>query len=347
MKNRIAVSLALMLLLVFVSPLPAQAVQSKSVIPTFSIIRVIPDTSVTVLTFNFPANRTFDVLMGPIRTRGVGGIKVTTVNSGAGGSFSATFNIPAALYGQYQIAIRLENTTGSGYFAYNWFYNNRYGNLTPVPPAPGYKPQPAITILGVVKDISVTIATQNFPANDRLDVLMGFMGTRGIGGILVDTISLSTGGSPTYTFSIPAALRGQPQIAIRLQSTTGSDYFAYSWFVNNTDGAHPWPVVPPSPGYSGFPTFSITQVVRNQTVSIIAHNLPPGELFQVTMGPMGTRAIGGIVVGNIDTSTSTAQTFTFAIPVSLYGTSQIAIRLQSISGSYFYAYNWFYNATSP
>lgn len=347
MQNRMAILLTFALLVAFVSPLPAQAFNLTSVIPTFSIIRVIPDTSVTVQTFNFPANRTFDVLMGPISTRGIGGIKTATINSGAGGSFTATFNIPPALHGQYQIAIRLENTTGSGYFAYNWFYNNRYTNLTPVPPAPGYKPQPSIAITGVVQDVSVTIVTQNFPANDRFDVFMGFMGTRGIGGIPVGTVSSNAGGSQTYTFAIPPALRGQPQIAIRLQSATGSDYFAYSWFVNNTNGSFPRPVVPPSPGYSGFPTFAITQVVRDQTVSIIMHNLPPNDLFQVMMGPIGTRAIGGIVVGTIDTSVNTNQTFTFEIPVSLHGSPQIAIRMQSISGSYYYAYNWFYNATSP
>jgi len=98
---------------------------------------------------------------------------------------------------------------------------------------------------------------------------------------------------------------------------------------------------------SGCPTFALTGFVGDQTVSIITHNLPPKEQFQFTMGVMGTRVIGGDIVGTIDTSTSDAQTFTFAIPVSLYGTAQIAIRLQSVSGSHYYAYNWFYNATTP
>lgn len=334
-----AASLAVLLVLALASPLPTQA---GSAIPTFSIASVVPDTSVTILTYNFPANRSFDVLMGPISTRGVGGIKVTTLNSGAGGSFSATFKIPPALQGQYQIALRLENTTGSGYYAYNWFYNNRYGSLPTVSPPSGVKPQPSILITAVVQDVSVTITTQNFPANDRFDVLMGYMGSRGIDGILVDTVSTGVGGSLKYTFAIPPALHGQPQIAIRFQSVSGSDYFAYSWFINNTRGS-----VPPPPGYTGFPTFAITQVVRNQTVSINTYNLPPNDRFQVSMGPMGTRGIGGAVVGTIDASASAAQNYTFAIPVTLYGTSQIAIRLQSVSGSNYYAYNWFHNTTTP
>jgi spore coat protein U-like protein len=339
-----AVVLAVLLVLVLANPLPAQA---GSVIPTFTIVNIVPDTSVTILTYNFPANRSFDVLMGPISTRGVGGIKVSTINSGAGGSFSATFNIPLALGGQYQIAIRLESTSGSGYYAYNWFYNNRFGSLPTVPPPADAKPLPAIFITGVVQDVSVTISTQNFPANDRFDVLMGYMGSRGIGGIPVANVSTGAGGKLSFTFSIPQALRGQPQIAIRLQSATGSEYYAYSWFVNNTSGSTGWPVPSPHPGYSGFPTFAITQVVRDQTVSIITHNLPPKEQFQVLMGPMGTRGINGIVVGTIDTSVNNAQTFTLAIPVALYGSNQIAIRLQSISGAPYYAYNWFYNVTTP
>ena len=60
--------------------------------------------------------------MGAYGTLGIGGILVTSVDTGAGGNFSATYDIPAALAGSSKIAIRLE--TASGYFyAFNWFYN--------------------------------------------------------------------------------------------------------------------------------------------------------------------------------------------------------------------------------
>ena len=61
--------------------------------------------------------------MGKMWTRGVDGIEVATVSSAVGGAFSETFNIPAALQGEAQIAIRLESTVG-GFYAYNWFYNS-------------------------------------------------------------------------------------------------------------------------------------------------------------------------------------------------------------------------------
>ena len=62
--------------------------------------------------------------MGPIGSRGLYGYVVTTISSGTGGSQSLTFNIPAQFYGSPQVAIRLQSVTGSGYYAYNWFYNN-------------------------------------------------------------------------------------------------------------------------------------------------------------------------------------------------------------------------------
>jgi len=346
-KTLIYILLALSFVMAESYLVPARAATTGPVIPTFSIVSVIPDTSVSILTYTFPANRSFDVLMGSISTRGVDGIKVTTINSGSGGSFNATFNIPPVLHGQYQIAIRLEDTTGSGYYAYNWFYNNRYGSVPTVPPSPGYKPIPTFLISQVIPNKSVTIATQNFPAQDRFEVLMGFMGSRGIDGIVVDTVSTGAGGSLFYKFAIPSSLRGQPQIAIRLQSITGSDYFAFNWFVNNTGGSYDWPGPSTNSGYAGFPTFTVVSVVRDETVTIITRNLPPNDRFQVTMGLFNTRGIGGYMVGAIDSGTVSSSTFTFSIPVALYDNLQIAIRLQSVTGSNYYAYNWFYNTTTP
>jgi hypothetical protein len=63
--------------------------------------------------------------MGPMGTKGIGGIVVGTTDSGVGGAFSATYNIPAALAGSYQIAIRMDSP--QGFLAYNWFYNNTTG----------------------------------------------------------------------------------------------------------------------------------------------------------------------------------------------------------------------------
>ncbi len=201
-------------------------------IPTISITSVNEDADVTILTNNFPANKDFQVYMGKFGTRGVGGILVTTIDSGNGGAFSKTFDIPAALKGDYQIAIRLQ-TSDNYFYAYNWFYNNT-STGTPSGSLPsGYTGIPTFSITAVVADDKVTIQTNNFPANDDFEVLMGKMWTQGIGGISVTTINSGSGGTFTKTFNIPAALAGESQISIRLQSPT-SGFYAYNWFYNNT-----------------------------------------------------------------------------------------------------------------
>ncbi|NLN70027.1 MAG: hypothetical protein GX142_04490 [Chloroflexi bacterium] len=307
--------------------------------PTISIVSVNADETVTIRSHNFPANYEFSVLMGKMGTKGVNGIHVATISSGTGGSFDATFSIPPELKGDYQIAIRLASTSG-GFYAYNWFYNA----TTASPPiTDGTTGIPTFSITDVAMDDSVTIQTHNFPANYDFKVLMGKMGTKGIDGIHVATISSGTGGSFNATFSIPAELKGNYQIAIRLASTSGG-FYAYNWFFNNT-------TLQPGTGgstggFAGIPTFSITAVVKDSTVTIQTSNFPANYDFKVLMGKMGTKGIDGILVSTINSDKGGAFTQTFDVPSALADESRIAIRLQATSGG-FYAYNWFYNNTYP
>jgi hypothetical protein len=194
-------------------------------------VSVVEDESVTIQTFNFPANQKFDVLMGPLGTQGIGGKLVDTISSGSGGSITANFRIPSSLRGSSAIAIRLESTT-TGTFSYNWFSNTSGGTggipITKIP---------TFTIKSVVEDQNVTIRTHDFPANMEFVVRMNVIGTRGIGGLVVDTIDSGSGGAFTATFKIPSALQGLQQIAIRMDSTS-TGHFAYNWFWNNTAVAH-------------------------------------------------------------------------------------------------------------
>lgn len=321
------------------------SVLAYSGIPTLSIVSVVTDSDVTIKTTNFPANDSFDVLMGTMGTRGVNGVKVDTVASGSGGSFTATYSIPAALHGQYQIAIRLQSNTGSGYYAYNWFYNHTSGGGTggPIQPGTGFTGIPTFSVVSVVVDSTVTIQTNNFPANDTFDVSMGYMGTRGVNGVKVDTVASGSGGVFTATYNIPAALQGQYQIAIRFQSPS-SGYYAYNWFYNNTSGGTSGPILPGN-GYSGVPTFSIASVVSGNTVTIQTYNFPANDTFDVLMGIMGTRGVNGVKVDTVASGSGGSFTATYNIPAELSGKYQIAIRLQSPSSGY-YAYNWFYNSTA-
>lgn len=92
-------------------------------VPTFWVKKVVKDTSVTIVTNNFPPNVQFDVLMGAYGTKAIGGYAVASFNSGAGGVMELTFNIPPQLAGSYRIAIRTQNLA-TGFYSYNWFYNN-------------------------------------------------------------------------------------------------------------------------------------------------------------------------------------------------------------------------------
>jgi hypothetical protein len=299
-------------------------------IPTFSIVTVVTDTSVTIKTNNFPADETFTVRMGPFGTLGIGGTVVGTTDSGTGGSFQATYDIPASLAGSYKIAIRMDSA--NGYYAYNWFYNKAASEVQP-----GYTGIPTFSIVSVVVDSSVTIKTNNFPADLDFTVRMGPIGTKAIGGIVVATTNSGTGGSFEATYDIPDSLKGSYQIAIRMDSPTGF-YFAYNWFYNNTTA-----VTPPS-GYTGIPTFSIVSAVEDTSVTIKTTNFPPDQDFTVRMGAFGTRAIGGEVVATTNSGTGGSFEKTYDIPADLAGSYKIAIRMDSPEG--YFAYNWFYNNTA-
>jgi hypothetical protein len=170
----------------------------------------------------------FTVLMGKMWTRGINGIEVATLNSGEGGSFEATFDIPAELANEERIAIRLEGT--GGYYAYNWFWNNT-ASTPPAEPVDGYSGYPYFFITAVEKDTTVSIKAYNLPEGTDFTVLMGKMWTMGINGIEVTTLNSGEGGTLEATFEIPAELAGEQRIAIRLQ---GEVYYAYNWFWNNT-----------------------------------------------------------------------------------------------------------------
>ncbi len=242
MKRILSIFVAMVILLAFTSPAAASP-NTVQVFPSFTILAVVRDQSVTIQTANFPANDSFTVTMGEFGTRGIGGVVVDTTKSGNGGSFQATYDLPASLAGSTRIAIRLHSPT-SGFFAFNWFWNNTASVTTPPSPAPsptplptpappGFTGFPTFSIVSVVKDQTVTIKGVNFPANDTFEVLMGAFGTRGIDGINVGSTKTGIGGALSATYDIPSGLAGSLRIAIRLQSPT-SGFFAFNWFWNNT-----------------------------------------------------------------------------------------------------------------
>jgi hypothetical protein len=173
---------------------------------------------------------------------------------------------------------------------------------------------------------------------------MNYMGTQGRNGINVGTVASGAGGAISFTFNIPAELKGQAQIAIRMESPT-SGYFAYNWFYNVSGGTIPdTGTGAPPPGT--IPTFMITAVVKDSTVSIQTANFPSNDTFNVLMGDFGTKGVGGASAGSVNSGSGGVLNFTFTIPDSQKGKNPIAIRLESPTSGYF-SYNWFYNNNAP
>ena len=249
--NRKIIVILFALALIFPMVLSVDSAYAATKIPVFSIAEVVKDVSVKVETKDFPADTDFIVMMGEYNTKGVKGIEVATFNSGAGGAFAATFNIPDALKGRAIISIRMEGT--GGWYSYNWFHNDPNGTwpvppatATPAPtttPAPTATPEPTATPKPVIKypsfsitavkaNESVSIKGINFPENTDFVVKMGKMWTAGIGGIEAATFNSGAGGELEATFAIPAGLKDMIRISIRMDGTGG--WYAYNWFWNNS-----------------------------------------------------------------------------------------------------------------
>lgn len=345
-RNKAGALALLVLVLLFGA---GTAASSTLVIPTISVTSVKGGESVTIQTHNFPAGQTFTVRMNKMGTLGIGGTVVGTLDSGAGGSLSATYTIPDGLKGDAQVAIRLDSA--QGYYSYNWFYNNTAPGPGPGPaPGPIYTGIPTFKITSVTEGQNVTIQTSNFPANMTFYVTMGKMYTRGIGGINVGTLDSGAGGTLTATFDIPDALKNDARISIRAQTAHANPFYAFNWFHNttvdngsgngSTGGGDPVPI------YTGIPTFTVCTVTKDGDVTIQTKNFPKNQTFAVTMGAMYTRGIGGTSVGTLASGNDSSARYTFSIPDGLKGAGRISIRAQTAHAYPYYAFNWFYNATT-
>lgn len=118
---------------------PAPVTGSK---PLIDIIAVDKNSTITVRTYNFPANTTFSVRVGPYYTFFRDYVVVQTFNSGSGGSKDYKLNLPAVVKDIKWVTVRFD--CGSGCYAYNAFVNATGGMVSPTPvtPLPTATPSP-------------------------------------------------------------------------------------------------------------------------------------------------------------------------------------------------------------
>ncbi len=174
-------------------------------------------------------------------------------------------------------------------------------------------PVPKIHIVAVEKNSTVTILTENFPEDEDFVVTMGYIYTRGIDGIEVDTFNSGNGDPQELTFTIPQELIDEFRISIRAQ--TGHEfpqfpYYAFNWFYNNStngsaNGAPTEVAVEGEAGTGGeeeaveqtamaaeveeeepIPAFEICEVGKNEFVLVGTSDFPAEKLFTVKMGVM-------------------------------------------------------------
>jgi hypothetical protein len=65
----------------------------------------------------------------------------------------------------------------------------------------------------------------------------------------------------------------------------------------------------------------------------------------VRIGKYGTLGVGGEVVAITNSGAGGTFTISYPIPESLQGQTRLSIRMDAPGG--FYAYNWFWNNTTP
>jgi len=94
----------------------------------------------------------------------------------------------------------------------------------------------------------------------------------------------------------------------------------------------------------GFPTFGICGVIRDVSVTVQTNDFIAGQTYTVYMGDYNSGGLGGVVIGSYNTNNGGRYEETYAIPDSLKGLGQIAIRMEFSSG--WYATNFFYNQST-
>lgn len=215
------------------------------------------------------------------------------------------------------------------------------------------EPIPTIKITAVEPGKRITFVTENYPANQVFTVTMGVFGSKGIGGSIAGSFNSGTGGTMSFSMPIPTELSRLDRIAVRAQTSHLYPYYSYAWFFNQTAGntpppANQPPVNQPGPtaGYSGIPTIAITAVQRDKSMTFQTHNYPANQQFTVTMGVMGSKGIGGLVVGSFNSGAGGSMPVTMPIPAQLAGLDQIAIRAQTSHVYPYYSYNWFFNTST-
>jgi len=127
-------------------------------------------------------------------------------------------------------------------------------------------PKAVITIIGVEKNVAVTVQADLFPANQVFKIRVGPFDTFFKDYIEVGTINSGSGGTFKFTVLLPEKVKDVEKITVRLDSAAG--VYAYNYFKNETSGTIPAVATPV--------TSSICQVSSSPALSAV---MKAGEDF--------------------------------------------------------------------
>jgi len=202
----------------------------------------------------------------------------------------------------------------------------------------------SIDIVSVNPGVSVTIRANNFPGG-LFTVRMDKYGSQAANGTQVDVTNTGSGGSFQETYKIPAALKNENHLTIRLEK---SGVYAYNSFYNQTGASPtstpvipftPTPVVPLSPKAS----ISILAVERNTSVTVRAEDFPANTTFSIRVGPYYSFFRDYVYTGSIYSGSGGTFNFKVQLPSVVTDVETVTIRLD---GGGQYAYNAFKNVTA-
>ena len=193
----------------------------------------------------------------------------------------------------------------------------------------GAKPgTPVVLIKSTVRDSSVAIRIVGFGKKEALEIYMGTQGTQARNGIKVATATADNAGAVELTVNIPAQLRGQAKLSLRVQNVKAKLYTTEGF--NNITSV--------SGGYSDMPAANVTGWVYNKSVTVGLANAPAGVTYKVVLISSAQRVVWHLTDAVVNTGAGGSVSATIKLPASLKGNKQVYILLQdTATGSFAYA----------
>ncbi|MEJ2488060.1 MAG: hypothetical protein P8Y68_20270 [Anaerolineales bacterium] len=363
----------ILILIIVLVPTAVSAAPSKSGLssvkipggPKFYIGNVERGVSVTVGFKDYPEGKTYQVRMGLPGNNFGSGYIVGTVNDAKAPNFRKSFPIPTELKHKTHIAIYIidwsDNSHGYNIFANDTGFNEKWEmSFTPVYRSSA---QSAGKSVGIFNGPTVWIGSQGYPNTFNVafdDFYMDGSYTIFIGPNIPGQPSIVAGyadqtNGPRFTkeLQIPDSLKGEDSLKVAVVSAfnqhSGSMAFLYQEGYPYIDPIGNFSTIHATDSYGSFstatPFTNILNVVPDGEVTLQVFNFPPDKDFIVTMGPLGTRGIGGYVIGTQNSGEGGSYIVTYPIPPVLHGSDFSSIRMESTSSGHF-VYDYFENGSA-